>query len=494
MMPQLASAGILPPRGSIDRMADVLKIRLVETDAFERQVTLRLPFRFGAATLRQARQAFLRVRIEDAAGRSASGMAAELMVPKWFDKSPQLSNDDNTDQLRRSLMLACAAVKATGFGSAFSLHSAVEEAHHLRAAGENLNGLIASFGLALVNRAILDALCRLQGVTVAQAIRANLPGIDASTAPDLAGFDLPGFLASLHPAATIAARHTVGLVDAITEADVAAFDRLDDGLPESLEAAIDAYGLTFFKIKVSGDTPADIDRLSRIAALIDAKVPRYSLSLDGNEQFSSAEAVMELLARIKDAPQLQKFAEAILFIEQPIARSHAFDKAITVLADFKPVEIDESDATIDAFVTARDLGYTGISSKSCKGFYRALLNRARLSHWSAEGGGPYFMSAEDLTTQAGLAVQQDLALAALIGMTHIERNGHHYVDGMAGAPAAEQQAFVSGHSDLYDITSGRARLKITGGQIALGSVVDAIGMGSFVMPDGNSMEAMPGRA
>ena len=52
------------------------------------------------------------------------------------------------------------------------------------------------------------------------------------------------------------------------------------------------------------------------------------------------------------------------------------------------------------------------------------------------------MSAEDLTTQAGVAVQQDLALATLVGATHVERNGHHYVDGMAGAPEAEQDAFL----------------------------------------------------
>jgi len=475
-------------------MTDILKIRLLEADAFERPVTLRLPFRFGAATLRQARQAFLRVQIEDGSGRSATGMAAELMVPKWFDKSPELSNDDNADQLRRSLILACEAVKAAGLGSAFGLHSAVEQAHHRRAAAENLNGLIASFGLALVNRAILDAVCRLRGVTVTQAINANLVGIDASTAPDLAGFDLPDFLAGLKPARSIAARHTVGLVDAITETDLVPADRLDDGLPESFEAAIDAYGLTFFKIKVSGDLDADIERLSRIAALIDGKVPHYSLTLDGNEQFSSAEAVAELLARIKSAPKLQKFGQAILFIEQPIARSHAFEKPVTALADFKPVEIDESDASVGAFVTARGLGYTGISSKSCKGFYRSLLNRARVAKWSAEDGRPYFMSAEDLTTQGGLAVQQDLALAALIGMTHIERNGHHYVDGMAGAPGAEQQAFVAAHPDLYGMSSGRARLKISGGQIALGSVIDAVGLGSSVSPDWNAMETMPGRA
>ena len=59
------------------------------------------------------------------------------------------------------------------------------------------------------------------------------------------------------------------------------------------------------------------------------------------------------------------------------------------------------------------------------------------------------MSAEDLTTQAGVAVQQDLALATLVGATHVERNGHHYVDGMAGAPEQEQSAFLMAHPELY---------------------------------------------
>ncbi|NLR99326.1 mandelate racemase [Rhizobium sp. P38BS-XIX] len=472
-------------------MTDPLKIRLVEAEAFERPVKLRLPFRFGAATLREARQAFLRVRIEDAQGRSAQGMAAELMVPKWFDKSPELSNSDNENQLRRSLTLALDALKGAGSGTAFGLHAAVEASHHRRAAGEKLNGLVASFGLALADRAILDALCRLEGLSVTQAIRANRPGINGSTAGDLSSFDLAGFLATLEPAASLAARHTVGLVDAIVSADIPTSERLNDGLPESFEEAIDAYGLTFFKVKVSGVADADIDRLCRVAAVIDAKVPRYSVTLDGNEQFSSAEAVADLLARVKGEPRLARFASSILFVEQPIARAHAFEKPVKALAAFKPVEIDESDADIDAFVTARGLGYTGISSKSCKGFYRSLLNRARVAKWSAEDGIPYFMSAEDLTTQGGLAVQEDLALASLIGMTHIERNGHHYVDGMAGAPEAEQAAFAKAHSDLYRVNNGRTRLRIEAGQLAIGSVIGAVGLGSSVEPDWTAMERSP---
>ena len=102
----------------------------------------------------------------------------------------------------------------------------------------------------------------------------------------------------------------------------------------------------------------------------------------------------------------------------------------------------------------------------------------RAAMWNAaEKTNRYFLSAEDLTTQAGISVQQDLALAALIGAGHVERNGHHYVDGMAGASARENAAFLAAHGDLYRPANGRARLVITGGNIALGSLLAAPGLG-----------------
>jgi hypothetical protein len=80
------------------------------------------------------------------------------------------------------------------------------------------------------------------------------------------------------------------------------------------------------------------------------------------------------------------------------------------------VIIDESDGEIESFPRARALGYGGVSSKDCKGFYKSLINLARCRLWNAEGEGSFFLSGEDLTTQAGLAVQQDLALVALLGL------------------------------------------------------------------------------
>jgi hypothetical protein len=100
------------------------------------------------------------------------------------------------------------------------------------------------------------------------------------------------------------------------------------------------------------------------------------------------------------------------------------------------------------------------------------------------------MSAEDLTTLPGVSVQQDLALVSLLGLTHVERNAHHFVDGMSFASEAEQRAFAAAHPDLYEMKDGRpARLKAPGGRIALGSL-DVPGFAVGADMDFKSMRTM----
>src|SRR5438477_9283325 len=77
-----------------------------EVRLYERDVKLRMPFRFGVVTLTQAPQAFVRARIRLENGKESAGAAAELLAPKWFDKNPALSNEDNLDQLRHSMRQA----------------------------------------------------------------------------------------------------------------------------------------------------------------------------------------------------------------------------------------------------------------------------------------------------------------------------------------------------------------------------------------------------
>jgi len=469
------------------------RVSLLDAAFYERPVKLRLPFRFGVVTLREAPQLFVRARIRLADGREGEGVAAELLVPKWFDKSPELSNEQNFQQLRQSAQLAREHLIAVGSAPPFGLSVAAEKEHRAACTARGLNALIASFGLAVLERAIIDALARLEGQPVFDLVRENRLGLTTEITADLAGFDLSAFLAGLHPARSIFVRHTVGLVDALTREETRG-RRLDDGLPESMEEAITAYGHRYFKLKLGGEIAADIERLSAIAAVLDGIAERYFVTLDGNEQFESVTPVIELWRRMGEEARLARLKRAVLLIEQPIARARALSEAIEALAREVPVEVDESDADIGVFPRARALGYRGISAKSCKGFYRALLNRARVAQWNtqAESGTRYFMSAEDLTTQAGVSVQQDLALAALVGAAHVERNGHHYVYGMTGAPPDEEDAFLSAHPDLYTRSpSGRVRLAICNGAVSLASIARTPGLGVGPMPEFTAMPDLP---
>ena len=454
------------------------RFSIAAIDLFERDVKLRMPFRFGVVTLTESPQAFARVRIRLEGGREATGAAAELLAPKWFDKNPALTNEDNFDQLRLALALAREAYLAGGSNTAFGHNRAHYEAQIDGGAKRGLNSLVANYGPALVDRAVLDALCRACGVSFYKAVQSNLPGLT-----EFEGLKLAEFAAGLKPSASIAARHTVGLVDPIVAGDNKT--PVNDGLPETLAEVVAHYGQRYFKLKVGGNIAADLERLASIASILERiKMPYYA-SLDGNEQYEDVEGVAELWAKMKAAPRLARLVESIIFIEQPIKRQNAFAKSVAKLSAEKPVIIDESDDSLDAFPRAKALGYRGVSSKTCKGLYKSIINRARCAAW----GDGYMMSGEDLTIQAGLALQQDLALVSLLGLTHVERNGHHYVNGMASLPAQEQAAFLAAHPDLYERSHGAVRVAIREGQLAIGSL-ECTGYASAAMPDWNSMRTM----
>jgi hypothetical protein len=109
---------------------NVARVRVCAVSLHERPVTLRLPFRFGAATVTECPQAFARVSL-DINGRAVDGASAELMVPKWFDKHPQLSHAQNFEQLRQALRCAAQAylVPEAGAQTPYALAQHQGEAH-----------------------------------------------------------------------------------------------------------------------------------------------------------------------------------------------------------------------------------------------------------------------------------------------------------------------------------------------------------------------------
>jgi len=442
---------------------------------FERPVAFARPFRFGAVTINAAPQMFVRVEIEVEGKGRATGASAEMMAPKWFDKRPHLTPDETVDALRRSLLIARELyLSRKDFDTAFGLHARCTGAQVAACAKEDIPPLAAAYGPAEIDKALLDALLRAAGLSILDGMAANIAGIDARLTPDLDDAAIARFLASRRRLDRVAVRHTVGMDDPIEG---------EGGVADPKENA----GARYFKLKLNGDPAHDAARLARIGREL-ARLPHVTkVTLDANEQYADLDVLNALVDRLDHDAALAPITANLLYIEQPMPRDITKASPLGALAARNFI-IDEADDSYDAFPAARALGYRGISSKSCKGIYKAIINGTRAAAWSADGT-PYFISGEDLTCQAGLAVQQDLALGALIGVGHAERNGHHYVDGFAETPAEEAAAFLAAHPDLYTRDGGKVRLAIHDGDLLTGSLTTP-GFASSVHPDWSTMQPL----
>lgn len=89
-------------------------------------------------------------------------------------------------------------------------------------------------------------------------------------------------------------------------------------------------------------------------------------------------------------------------------------------------------------------------------------------------GKKYLLSGEDLVNIGPVALLQDLTVASIIGVTHIERNGHHYFRGLSMFPIDIQEKVISSHGDLYRWhEQGFATLRIADGKINVSSLLNA---------------------
>jgi hypothetical protein len=432
------------------------RLAVRDISLFERPVPFAKPFRFGAVVINASVQAFVRVEIEVEGKARAIGASAELMASKWFDKRPELSPQQTVDELRRSLWIARELyLNGNGFDTAFGLHASRIAAQIEACAKEDIPPLAAGFGPAEIDKAILDALLRFTDLSFFDGMNRNIAGIDARLSPDLESADIAQFLSRRRRLERVAIRHTVGLDDQVEG---------KGGVADVEENA----GARYFKLKLNGDPEHDAARLIRIGKELATLPEDYAVTLDANEQYADLTALGALVDRLDHDRALAPIATNLLYIEQPMPRDIFMQSPLGALGA-RDFIIDEADDSYDAFPAARALGYRGISSKSCKGIYKSIVNATRAARWSADGA-KFFIAGEDLTCQAGLGVQQDLALGALIGITHAERNGHHYVDGFADTPASEAEAFRAVHPDLYVRDGDKVRLSIHGGDLLTGSL------------------------
>lgn len=446
----------------------------------------RMPFRFGVVTMEAAASATLRLDVS-VDGRPVSGYASDLLAYKWFDKRPEKTPADNVADLLWVVGQALEVARSLPVGSLFDHWRRLDVEVDRRSVAAGFNRLGASFGVSMVERAMIDALGRALGMPFFDLVRGGALGLEPeSLFPELSGIALADVLPE-RPLERVGLRHTVGLVDPIDENDLPPAERCRDGLPETLAEYMDQDGLRYLKIKVGGDVAADLDRLERIAALLSAMGREVSITLDGNEQYKRIDDFAALVDAIRSRGALQAFYRSILFVEQPLERSVALAAPLDAAAMSvigKPLLIDEADGWTSAYREAIGLGYRGVSHKNCKGVVRSLLNAmlAFERNRATASPGSHFQSAEDLTCLPVVSLQADLAVVAALGIPHVERNGHHYFRGLDHLPRGEAEAALRAHPDLYRREGDGVVVAIDDGTLDIRSLRTP-GMGFACLPD-----------
>ena len=374
-----------------------MSIAIKEIDLNVLNMKARMPFRYGIASLVAVPHLFVRVTAETGARREV-GLAADGLPPKWFTKNPEASFEDDLVEMLAVIRQACRLALAAGPAeTVYEFWREVYNGQEEWASSRAYPPLLWGFGASLVERALIDAFCRATGTTFEGALRENAFGIRLGEIHhDLKGVE-PRALLPERASRSIRARHTVGLTDPLTDADIPAEERVDDGLPQSLEASMQAYGLTHLKIKLCGDAARDADRLKHIAGLMERySGSDYAFTLDGNEQYTEIDPFRALWEAVTADPSLDRFIGRLLFVEQPLRRDVALGEGVgAALRDWSgrpPMIIDESDGTLTSAAEALELGYAGTSHKNCKGIFKGVASACLIADRRQKDPGRKYVS------------------------------------------------------------------------------------------------------
>jgi hypothetical protein len=437
----------------------------------------RFPFQYGIASMTELPHLFVTARIL-VNGREAIGVSSEGLAPKWFTKDPATTFEQDLPAMRGVIDHAAEIASGISAPTFFDFWKQLYQSQSEWAKKEEIPPLLANLGVSLIERAVLDGLCRAEGKPFAEMLRENRLGIRAGEIDSgLNGYE-PADLLPEQPLTRIIVRHTIGLGDPLTEDDIE--EPLDDGLPHSLEASIREYGLTHFKVKICGELDRDRARLAGIYKVLQSTVTGdFLITFDGNEQFNDIASFRSHWEEYRKDEAIRPLLDHILFVEQPLHRDHALgdgvQAALESWPEAPPLIIDESEAALDSLPRALVLGYSGTSHKNCKGVMKGVINAMRVEKCRRDDPKrDWVLSGEDLANVGPVALLQDLAVLASLGVSHVERNGHHYFRGLSAFSDRVQEEVLRAHGDLYRRHENDfATVRIASGRIEIRSVVEA---------------------
>ncbi len=451
-----------------------LPISIVHAGIHLRSIETRLPFEFGVVTMTEVPHCIVELTCY-VNGKEVVGRSADHFPPKWLTKDPEQSLAEEAQATCEVVKQACEHGKGVRGKSVFDVWYQVYAVQREWGKGTAHPPLLWAFGVTFIERALIDAYCRAQRVTLGEAVRTGQFGIQPGDVyPELEDVEPKSYLPH-NPSTQIDVRHTVGYEAPLT----GEIDGPEDGLPVTLEETVGHYGINKFKLKIAGDIDQDEERIRTILHLLDEICDDYRITLDANEQYLCVEELRALINSLRANAAISELGEKLLFVEQPFPRDIALSPRIgTKLKKWNerpPIIIDESDAHLDSCRTALDRGYAGTSHKNCKGVFKSIINKCLVEYKrQKEPEKSFILSAEDLTTIGPISLQQDLAVAGTLGISHVERNGHHFFRGLNAFCNDVQRAVLDAHEDLFvQHEEGFATLNVDDGVIALDSVLDA---------------------
>ncbi len=390
--------------------------------------------KFGGRVVTDALLLNVSVDVETRDGRRARGLGSMPLGNAWAWPSNTLAGSATLDaMLSLGQRLVQAAGQCTVVGHPLEITHALAQ-DQAPAAGEVTQGaglaepmprLAQLVAASPLEAAIHDAYGKALEQNAYNLLGAEFVNADLGhyLGPDFAGEYLDRYTLR-QPKPRMPLYHLVGALDPLTHADLP--QRLDDGLPETLPEWIAADGLTHLKIKLAGDDLAwDVERVVAVeATAAPAQLARgcreWNYSLDFNEKCASVDYVLDFLAQLQERSP-RAFAR-VHYIEQPTHRdlkAHP-ENRMHRAAQIKPVVIDESLVDLESLLLCRELGYTGVALKACKGHSEALLMGA------AAQKHDMFLCVQDLTCPGQSFLHSATLSARIPGVAAIEGNARQY--------------------------------------------------------------------
>jgi L-alanine-DL-glutamate epimerase-like enolase superfamily enzyme len=441
---------------AILRSAPKTDIRIEEMRHSYEDYRYRTPYQFGGRVVDRVTLLNVNCRVRCRDGRSAEGFGSMTMGNQWAYPSARM-NYDQTLGAMKALADRIRKLTATygEYGHPIDIHVALEPAYLAAAAEmsrtlpEPIPKLATLVTASPFDAAIHDAFGKLHGRNCYQTYGPDLMPRDLGhyLGPDYRGEYLESYVLQ-KPQPRVPLYHSVGAGDPITASDIR--KPVGDGLPETLPDWIRYNGLTHIKIKLNGgDLENDLHRVASIHRATSETersrgVETWFYCLDFNERCPNVEYLLEFLRKLPDrAPGC---LDHLQYIEQPTARDLATHRSnvMHAAAKIKPVVIDESLTDIESLLLAREMGYTGLALKACKGQSAAMLMSA-----AGQKHG-MFLCVQDLTCP-GASLIHSVGLAAHTrGAAGVEANARQYV------PAANKP-WESRFPGIFKVTDGEMR-------------------------------------